>query len=275
MPETEPESEIEARRTVLLDAVREAGSCAMGFFRGDYEQWEKAENDPVSEADIAVDQLLRKRLLGAMPDDGWLSEESTIAMEKGTSSFIWVVDPIDGTRAFIKHKPQFTICAALVQDGITRLGAVFNPATDEFFEAFQGGGARRNGETIQVGTHPEIENCRMISSRDMFAPKHWKRPWPPIDISMVNSIAYRMALVASGDYDACINLRPQNDWDIVAAALIVKEAGGICSNRDGEPYTFQGEEGDNQNVVVANPGLHGQLIEKLKDFDPQFPRQKK
>lgn len=270
-----PETEIAARRTVLLDAVRDAGACAMQFFKGDYEQWEKADDDPVSEADIAVDRLLRERLLGAMPDDGWLSEESVDARGAGTSSFLWVVDPIDGTRAFIKHKPQFTICVGLVQDGETRLGAVYNPATDEFFEATQGGGARRNGETIQVGAHPEIENCRMISYQDMFAPKHWKRPWPPIDISMVNSVAYRMALVASGDYDACINLRPQNDWDIVAAALIVKEAGGICSNRDGEPYAFQGDDGSNQNVVVANPDLHGQLIEKLKDFDPQFPGRKK
>ncbi len=258
----------------MLDAVRDAGACAMSFFNDRVKQWEKAEGDPVSEADIAVDRLLHERLLGAMPDDGWLSEESDGPTDGCRSGFTWVVDPIDGTRAFVKQKPQFTICVALVHEGAAQLGAVYNPATDEFFEAALGDGARCNGALIHVGDHGVLENCRMMSYRDMFAPKHWRTPWPPIEVAMVNSIAYRIALVASGAHDACINLRPQNDWDIIAAELILREAGGRCTNRDGEPYTFRGGK-ETQNVIAANPALHGKLIEKLKDFDPQRPKSAK
>lgn len=245
----------------------------MDFFENGADSWDKAADDPVTEADLAVDAYLRQALLSANPEDGWLSEESERAPHAPDHPNIWVVDPIDGTRAFIDKKPHFTICAGLIVDGVGALAAVFNPAKDEFFTARAGQGAQCNGEPIQVSDHAALKDCRMISYRAMFDDKHWRNPWPPIDIHMVNSIAYRIVLVARGDYDACINLRPQNDWDIMAAELVLREAGGCCTNRDGEPYTFHGMGGKNQNVIAANPGLQDKLIAKLHEFEPVFPKQ--
>ncbi|MBI1179886.1 MAG: 3'(2'),5'-bisphosphate nucleotidase CysQ [Alphaproteobacteria bacterium] len=268
-----PATDLSDRRRVMLDAVREAGVLAMDYFRTGAKKWEKAADDPVTEADLAVDALLRERLLGALPGDGWLSEESARSPHAPDQPFTWVVDPIDGTRAFIDRKPHFTICAALVGDGTSLLAAVLNPATGELFEAQAGGGARCNGEPIAVSSHAELKDARIIGYRAMFDAKHWRTPWPRVKVDMVNSIAYRLVLVARGDHDACINLKPQNDWDIAAAELILREAGGVCTNRDGDPYRFHGSGGKNQNVIAANPVLQARLVDKLREFEPKVPKQ--
>jgi len=269
-----PAPDLENRRRLLHDAVREAGALAMDYFREGAKSWDKAVDDPVTEADLAIDALLRERFLGANGDDGWLSEESEHEPHAPDHPNIWVVDPIDGTRAFIDGKPHFTICAGLVVDGQAALAAVFNPAQDEFFEAAAGEGALCNGAPIHVSGHADLAGCRMIGYRAMFEARHWRTPWPEIKIGMVNSIAYRLMLVARGDYDACINLKPQNDWDILAAELILREAGGVCTNRDGEPYVFHGRGGKNQNVIAANALLQARLVDKLKQFEPQLPPKK-
>ena len=270
-----PALDLEKRTEIARTAVLEAGALAMQFFQTDLKTWEKAENDPVSEADLAVDALLKETLMGNFPMDGWLSEESVHETEDtdgASPDYIWVVDPIDGTRAFIQHKPHFTICVALVWRGKSQVGFVFNPATDEFFEAKLGEGALCNDAPISVGDHLQLENCRMIGYRDMYADRHWRNPWPKIEITMVNSIAYRVVLVANGTHDACINLKPQNDWDIAAAELILREAGGICTNRQGDSYHFHGRGGKNQNVIAANPELQKKLILKLEEFEPRVAK---
>ena len=270
-----PAPDLSARTDVAKDAVRQAGQLAMRYFRQDLQSWDKAENDPVSEADLAVDALLKETLLGSFPQDGWLSEESVhdVAAADASPDYIWVVDPIDGTRAFIDEKPHFTICVALVWRGETQLGLVFNPAEDEFFEASLGGGAACNDSPITVSGHRHLAGCRMLGYRDMYADRHWRTPWPNIDISIVNSIAYRVVLVACGVHDAVINLKPQNDWDIAAAELILREAGGICTNRQGDAYRFHGKGGKNQNVIAANPVLQKKLVRKLEEFEPRIPKQ--
>ena len=271
-----PATDLEARQTVALAAVRDAGAIAMSFFKNDVENWEKADNDPVSAADLAVDQYLKDELLGAFPVDGWLSEESVHDdPPKEDPDFIWVVDPIDGTRAFIDGHPHFTICVALVSGGEAQFGIVYNPAKDEFYEAQLNGGARCNDLPITVSDHRMLEGCRMIGYRDMYNDRHWRRPWPKIEIAMVNSIAYRLMLVARGDHDACVNLKPQNDWDIAAAELILREAGGVCTNRQGDPYLFHGRGGKNQNVLAANPVLQAKLVRKLEEFEPRIPKKAK
>lgn len=272
MPDNSRDQSIDQRRDVLREAVKAAGDVALHFFENGVKSWEKAESDPVSEADLAIDKLLRERLLDATPDHGWLSEETARQDHHLEPDAIWVVDPIDGTRAFIQGKPHFTISVALMIRGNAYLAAVFNPATDELFEATLGQGATLNGQPTQVGNHGELKDCRMIGYRDMFAAKHWRTPWPTLDIHMVNSIAYRMALVACGKFDACINLKPQHDWDIAAAELILREAGGRSTNRQGEQYEFAHGERTNQNVIAANPALHQKLLSKLDEFDPVVPK---
>jgi len=271
-----PVPDLKQRSEVARAAVREAGALAMSFFKQDPKTWEKAENDPVSEADIAIDALLKEKLLGIFPNDGWLSEESVHERDANgadaVNDYVWVIDPIDGTRAFIAQKPHFTICVALVWQGKTQLGFVYNPAMDEFFEAARNQGATCNDEPISVGDHNVLAGCKMLGYHDMYADKHWRKPWPEFEISIVNSIAYRIVLVARGDHDACVNLRPQNDWDIAAADLVLHEAGGVCTNRQGAPYRFHGRGGKNQNVLAANPVLQKKLVRKFEEFEPRIPK---
>jgi myo-inositol-1(or 4)-monophosphatase len=143
---------------LLKETVRDAGALAMRFYMTDHKQWSKAhDNTPVTEADIAVNDLLHARLGGARPDYGWLSEETEDDSSRLTQPLVWVVDPIDGTRAFAKGHPHFAISVALVEDGRPVLGVIFNPATDEFFEARFGGGAFLNGKPIRVADHAPSE----------------------------------------------------------------------------------------------------------------------
>lgn len=248
---------------VLCDAVREAGALALSYFRTDVKQWDKGDDDPVSEADHAVNDLLRERLQGAHPGYGWLSEETDDDPIRLDRDLVWVVDPIDGTRAFLKGKPHFTICVALVFKGKPVSAAVFNPATDEFFEAFVGGGARLNGDTITPSTRGEIAGCRMAAFGPMFKHPAWPEPWPEMEIVDRNSVAYRIVLVASGFVDACIALNSKNDWDLAAADLIIREAGGKITSHDGQPLIYNKALTKHHSFVAAGPVLYGALFERV------------
>ncbi|MHA1165217.1 MAG: inositol monophosphatase family protein, partial [Alphaproteobacteria bacterium] len=182
----------------LLSAVREAGALALRYFGNAPRTEIKSDGTSVSEADYAVDALLKERLAGAGRHYGWLSEESEDDLIRLEQSRIWVVDPIDGTRAFLKNKPEWTISAALVENGHSLLAAVYNPATEEFFHARRGGGAYLNDKPIAVKNPVELEGSCLAASAASFRPERWDKPWPPLETVWVNSIAYRLALVAAG-----------------------------------------------------------------------------
>ncbi len=150
MPERERQPDRQQDLALLEEAVRAAGEIARKFFCGDYKSWNKAGGSPVTEADLAVDKYLCRTLTGARPDYGWLSEESADNPERLTKTHTFIVDPIDGTVAFLKGRPHFTICAAIVTDGRPCCGVVYNPIHDELFAAHAGGGATRNGHAIHV-----------------------------------------------------------------------------------------------------------------------------
>lgn len=245
---------------LLRQAVREGGALALSFYKGDFRSWTKGANDPVTEADLEVNDLLRDRLRGARPDYGWLSEETEDDKSRLTASKFWVVDPIDGTRAFAKGKPHFAISAALVSGGVPLIGIVFNPATDEFFEAARGRGAWLNGQSIRVGTRREIEGCRMVAHPPMFKHKAWPERWPPMDFIERNSVAYRIALVACGAADAVIAMSAKNDWDLAAAHLILEEAGGLLTAHDGGEIRYDGASTRQASLVGANPLLHAEIM---------------
>jgi len=250
-------------RDILIDAVREAGQIARDYFQTDVKQWQKSKNDPVTEADLAIDALLKDRLMQARPDYGWMSEESTDDLSRLDRSSVWIVDPIDGTRAFVKGRPHFTICAALVEDGTSVVGVVYNPVSDDLFEAVRGQGARRNGQPMKASQTPDIENCRMLGSEDLFRHPKWKRTWPEMTIKAMNSIALRMVLAASGEWDACMALNGKSDWDLAAADVITTEAGARCTDYQGRTFTYNQESTRQSSVVVANPVLHDKLIERV------------
>lgn len=249
-------------RDLLHAAVREAGALALSHFNSGVKSWNKKPNDPVSEADIAIDRLLHERLAQARPDYGWLSEESERRSAKNGS--VWVIDPIDGTRAFIENKPEFTVCVALMQDGQPILAAIYNPASEEFFEATAGGGARLNGKTIQASGHGSLMEARFLASRRTFEKHGWLSRAAKADFGYRNSIAYRMALVAAGKFDAAISLTPKSDWDIAAADLLVREAGGRCTTADGTALDYGSLDHRHPSVIAAGAYVFDDLVDLLK-----------
>lgn len=245
-------------------AVHEAGILARTMFGQAHNVQEKSPGNPVTDADLAVDGLLKRLLGDPRPDYGWLSEETVDDGSRLSHQRCWVVDPIDGTRAFIRNKPHWTVCVGLLEHGVAVLGIVYNPETGEFFEAVKGKGAFLNGRPIHGSAASQIKDCRMLGDGPMFAHPAWPVAWPPMQVDQRNSIAYRMCLVAAGEFDAAIALSAKNDWDMVAAGVIVAESGAIATNHEGQPFAWNLPEARQKSLVVAGSGLHGLLIERVR-----------
>lgn len=269
-----PAREDAAADLVLLEGgVREAGKIARSFFGGTYKRWDKGKGNPVTEADLAVDRFLSEHFRAARPSYGWLSEETEDDSTRLTADAVFVVDPIDGTIAFMKGRPHFTICAGVVSGGNPIAGAVYNPITHECFTAHIGGGAFFNGVPAKVSDRQTIESCRMLGDKAMFAHQAWSAspnvPWPSMVIETRNSIAYRMALVAAGQFDAMLALSAKHDWDLAAADIIVSEAGGVVSTHRGSTLRYNRETTLQPSVVAAGPVLHAKLMARVSHLNLQ------
>ena len=190
-----------------------------------------------------------------------MSEETEDDPARLSTPLVWIVDPIDGTRAFLKGRPEFTVCAALVADGAPILGVVFNPATGDFFEALKGGGARHNGNPITVTAQDAMAGAKLLSSRRTFEKRDWTDAVEHAEFGFLGSMAFRLALVGAGRYDATITLSPKSDWDIVAGDLIISEAGGLTTQADGKELRYNRPNVRHPNVIAAGPTLHACLIE--------------
>jgi myo-inositol-1(or 4)-monophosphatase len=256
-----------ADTALLVAAVREAGAIARHFYGGTYKSWNKSKGNPVTEADIAIDNFLKQTLLAARPDYGWLSEETADDPARLQRERVFVVDPIDGTYGFLKQRPHFTIVAAVVENGRPVSGAIYNPITEEMYEASKSSGARLNTKPIHVSARTDFDGMRLLAEKTVTDPAHWTVPWPDsIIVETRASAAYRMALVSAGEFDAMISLRPKADWDVAAGDLIVNEAGGRVTTRSGEPLIYNREVPLHRSIVCAGPALHARLLERLREF---------
>lgn len=244
---------------LLEAAVREAGHIARKFYGGDYKRWNKEGGSPVTEADLAVNKLLHDRLTAARPGYGWLSEENPDDPARLSRRQVFVIDPIDGTIAFLKNRPHFTICAAIVVDGRPCCGVVYNPISDELYSARQGAGAHRNGGAIHVGHRDRLEGCALLGDRTQFL----QAPWPPMHVQNRNSVAYRLVLVADGSADASVSLTAKRDWDLAAADVILHEAGGLLTDTSGAALIYNRPVTKQASLIAANPGLHTQIVTLL------------
>ena len=247
----------------LLDAVsavtREAGQLAMKQWRGAFDQWEKSPGNPVSEVDLAVDAMLHQRLRELDPEAGWLSEETADNAERLLLPRVWVVDPIDGTRDYVRGRRGWAVSVALVAGGKPVLGVLDAPARHQHWRALAGGGATMNGRPI----HPSL--CMNISGARVPADN-----LPKIDIDLIavekpNSIALRVAMVASGEADLVATLRWGNEWDIAAAALIAQEAGAVVTDARGHTLRYNSTKGEAFGVLAACPGIHAAAVDRLAE----------
>lgn len=248
-------------------AAREVGVVAQRMKAEGLKVWSKDGGSPVTNADIAVDNLLRERLGSARPDYGWLSEETADDPVRLNKARLFVVDPIDGTVAFFKEKPWWAVSIAMVEDGRPVCGVVHAPELDETFTALAGGGACLNGAPVAASGCDVVEGCGMLGDRQMFGHPAWPRPWPPMRIETRNSIAYRMCLVADGRFDAAIALTAKNEWDLAAADLICREAGATVTDHKGRPYGYNKPAPKEPSLVCAAPGLHPLILERVRHIE--------
>ena len=242
---------------LLVAAAREAGRLAGRYWRSKPRQWEKAESGgPVTEADLAIDAMLKARLLAARPDHGWLSEETEDDAARLTARRGFIVDPIDGTRAFIAGERGFAHALALVEDGAVQAAVVYLPMLEKLYAAERGRGATLNGAPIRASARAALEGASLIAASHVLAEQHWPGGAPKVNRHFRASLAHRLCLAADASYDATLTFRPAWEWDVAAGALIAAEAGARVTGARGEALRFNAATPLTPGLLVAPPPLH-------------------
>lgn len=248
---------------LIETAAREAGRIALGFAQGRNRVWDKGANDPVSEADIAIDTYLREHLTAARPDYGWLSEETEDDPARLDADRVFVVDPIDGTRAFVAGETTWAHSIAVVERGRPVAGVVLLPMKQRLYAAASGAGATLNGAPIRVSDNARLTGATILASRPTLEAGHWRDGVPEVTRAFRPSLAYRICLVAEGRFDAMLTLRDSWEWDIAAGALIAAEAGAAVSDAAAHPLTFNNPRPMTAGALIAGPALHDALAGRL------------
>ncbi|MHA3979753.1 inositol monophosphatase family protein [Halovulum sp. GXIMD14794] len=251
----------EADLALLIEAARVAGPIALRHFRSDPKVWDKADGaGPVSEADLEVDAALAKVLRAARPDYGWLSEETPDDADRLSRDRVFLIDPIDGTRAFIEGTSAFSHALAVVERGQVIAAVVFLPAQDRLYAAATGQGATLNGAAIRVSGAEDPARATILATRPSLKPEYWPGGVPDAERGYRPSLAYRLCLVAEGRFDALVTFRDSWEWDIAAGTLIVREAGGIVTDAGGGAPDFNAPHRQQGGCIAAAPGLHARLL---------------
>jgi len=239
--------------------AEEAGRIAAGRCGTAYRSWEKSPGQPVCDIDLEVDAFLHDRLSKLDAEAGWLSEETIDLSDRIERRRLWVIDPIDGTKDYLRRRPGWCVSVALVEDRVPVLGALAAPARGELWTASRGQGSWRNGERLRVSPRRRLAGARVPADelpdadRDLVA------------VAKPNSIALRIALVAAGEADLVATLRWGFEWDIAAAVLIAEEAGATATGALGQPLAFNTASGEAFGVLVATPGIHAAAVERLRE----------
>ena len=250
-------------RAELLDAVSaiaaEAGARAMRSWRGEFDRWNKAGGSPVSEVDLAVDAFLRERLTALAPDAGWLSEETADAPDRLAKRRVWVVDPIDGTRDFVRGRDGWCVSVALVEDGRATVGVLDASARRQVWRAGEGLGAWLGTERLRAGARTRLAGARIPAVALPKADQLFSTVTQP------NSIALRIAMVAADEADLVATLRWGHEWDIAAAALIASEAGARVTDAFGLPLQFNKPSPQAFGVLASASTLHRAAVVHLAE----------
>ncbi len=252
--------------TLLPDVVQitqQAGLEIMKFYRGAFDVQEKSPDNPVTDADLAADTLLKQKLLALLPEAGWLSEETADTQARLNKEWVWVVDPLDGTKEFVMGIPEFSVSVGLVQNGQVMLGVIFSPASNELFAAARGHGLTLNGQPAGVSKRTELTGARVDASRS----ERKRGEFAPFEemlvLTTMGSIAYKLARTAVGQTDATWSRGPKHEWDICAGVLLVEEGGGVCVDLDDAPFRFNQSFPKVNGIVADNGALHTAVVTAL------------
>lgn len=256
-----PVHDLDADLDLLIRAARDAGVVAMRHFKRDPQVWDKGDGaGPVTEADLAVNTLLADRLRAARPDYGWLSEESPDSTDRLSTRRCFIIDPIDGTRAFIDGQDSFAHSLAIAEGDKIIAAAVFLPAKDRMYSAHSASDAALNGQTIRASAQAGEAGASLLTSKPNMLAQHWPGGVPDLHRAFRPSLAYRLCLVAQGRFDGMLAFRPTWEWDIAAGALIAARAGAVASDGAGAALRFNAPDPRTAGVIVAATGLHAALM---------------
>ena len=255
-----PESDLE----LLIRAAQAAGDVATGFSGETARRWDKSDGaGPVTEADLAVNEMLEDMLRTARPGYGWLSEETEDDQERLGRDTVFIIDPIDGTRSFIEGSRTWAHALAIARAGIVTAAVVYLPQREKLYSAEDGAGAHLNGVPIHVTDRPALIGASMLAAKPNYAPQNWRSQVPEVSRAYRPSLAYRTSLVAEGRFDAMMTLRPTWEWDVAAGDLILREAGAATSDRAANPLLFNNPVPKLNGMLAANPAIHRQIAGEL------------
>lgn len=256
--------ELARDKALLIETVRDAGALALRMQGTALREWTKGASSPVSEADIAANELIETRLRHATPDHGWLSEESVDDTARLGKRLTWIVDPIDGTRGYLAGRDDWCVSVALVDGAAPVLAAVFAPVTDEFFLAQRKQGATLNGKVLRATSGTGIDFGRMAGPKPMVE----RLADRGRDITLyprIASLALRLCRVADGVLDAAFAGGASKDWDLAAADLIVHEAGGRLTEIEGDPILYNRRDTTHGTLIAAGRDRHADLVQRFRD----------
>lgn len=255
-----PETDLE----LLIAAARQAGEIATRYNGPSAKTWHKPEGaGPVTEADLAVNDMLEDTLRTARPDYGWLSEESLDEGDRIHAEKTFIIDPIDGTRSFIEGSDTWAHALAIAERGRITAAVIYLPRRDKLYSAAMGEGAQLNGARIASGQRAEMAGARVLVARPVMEPSHWQGTPPEFERGYRPSLAYRTALVAQGRFDAMVTLRPTWEWDVAAGDLIIRESGATTADRHGAPLRFNNPDPRLAGVIAAPKALKDQICAAL------------
>lgn len=267
---------MDADLALALDAAWEAGAALMRAFGESGEVRYKEPDQPVTKADLEADALLGARLRRARPADGWLSEETADGPARLGCDRVWVVDPLDGTRSFIRGYREFAVSVALAVLGEVVAGVVYNPGRSDLFWAVRGSGAYRAGDwtggapvgqRLRVANQPAPGRPSVLASRTEIGRGEFEvfdRDWT---VRPLGSTAYKLAAVAAGMGNAFVSRGPKSEWDVAAGGLIVEEAGGVVTDAGGGPLRYNRADPQVPGVVAASRHLHGRILELIAGLE--------
>ena len=244
---------------LLLEAARQAAELALRYRSAGLIATAKSGGSPVTNGDLAVDALLKTLLTGLRPDYGWLSEETADDGSRLGKRRLFVVDPIDGTTAYMKGAPWFSISLAVVEDGRPVAGVVCAPALDQVYAGEEGGEALLNGRPIAISGRSALEGCAMLTDSRALA----AADWPPMEVARRNSIALRLCLVAEGAFDAMVSVSHLHEWDMAAGHLIARLAGATVSDAHGQTIAYNRASPRSRGLICANQPLHSLIHDRL------------